>query len=180
MPKGKVGVFATSLIMTEDHSHEMFHNVTYKVFNQVVPWPFRVLALKDTGTALLDPAHTHAREEFTPTRLEDAFGNDCDRDGFPWMEKYKKGEMTWVPPSRMIYLDHGYFLHKGRKTGEPTLVGKMANYSRLYYYGCGIVQKKSPHWKGSFEVVNGTFDRLKQKYPDVEFRAASSLFLHET
>jgi len=27
-PAGKIGVFATSIIMTEDHSHEMFHNVT--------------------------------------------------------------------------------------------------------------------------------------------------------
>jgi len=92
VPEGKVGVFATALFMTEDHSHEMFHNVTYKVFNQVVPWPFRKLALRDIGIALLDPAHTHARKEFTPTHLEDAFGNDKDCDGFPWMEKYKRGE----------------------------------------------------------------------------------------
>jgi protoheme ferro-lyase len=179
VPKGKVGVFATCLIMTEDHSHEMFHNVTYKVFNQVVPWPFRKFALVDNGVALLDPAHTHAREEFTPHHLEDAFGNDKDRDGFPWMEKYKRGELTWVPPSKMLYLDHGYFRYKGRKSGEPTLIGKMANYSRLYYYGSGIVQKKSPHWKGSFEIINGAFDRLKQKYPAVEFRATSSLFLYD-
>jgi protoheme ferro-lyase len=164
--------------MTEDHSHEMFYNVTYKVFNQVVPWPFRILALKDNGVALLDPAHTHAREEFTPTHLEDAFGNDCDRDGFPWMEKYRKGEIKWVPPSKMLYLDHGYFLYKGHPGGEPTIVGKMSNYSRLYYYGCGIVQKKSPHWKGCFEIINSAFDRLKQKYADVEFRASSSIFHH--
>lgn len=179
VPAGKTGVFGTSLIMTEDHDHEMFHNITFKVFNQVVPWPFRNLALRDTGIALLDPSHTHARKEFTPTHLEDAFGNDKDRDGFPWMEKYEQGELSWVPPSKMLYLDHGYFLYKARQSGEPTLIGKMANYSRLYYYGCGIVQKKSPHWKGSWEIINGAFERLKQQYPDIEFRAASSVFLHD-
>lgn len=178
-PVGKVGVFATSFIMTEEHSHEMFHNITYKVFKQVIPWPFRVLAFKDNGVALLDPAHVHARVEFTPTHLVDPFGNDRDVDGFPWIEKYKRGEITWVPPSKMIYLDHGYFLYKGRTSGEPTIVGKMAGHSRLYYYGKGIVQKKVPQWKGSFEIINKTFDRLKDKYPDAEFRAETSIFYYE-
>jgi len=180
VPEGKIGVFATSLIMPEEHDHSFWYNIAHKVFSQVVPWPFRVFALQDNGVALLDPAHTHAREEFTPTHLVDPFGNDRDRDGFPWMEKYKRGEITWVPPSRMIYLDHGYFLYNGHKSGEPTIVGKMANYSRLYYYDKGLVQKKLPHWEGSFKIINGAFERLKEKYPDVEFRAESSLFHYES
>jgi protoheme ferro-lyase len=179
-PEGKVGVFATSLIMTEEHDHPFWYNIAYKVFTQVIPWPFRLFAFQDNGVALMDPAHTHAQKEFTPTRLVDPFGRERDSDGFPWMDKYKKGELTWVPPSRMIYLDHGYFLYKGRKSGEPTIVGKMASYSRLYYYGCGIVQKKCPHWKGSFEIIDGAFDRLKQKYPDVEFLAETALFHYES
>lgn len=179
VPEGKIGVFTTKLIMTEKHSHALFHNICYKIFSQVVPWPFRILAFKDKGVALLDPAHVHAREEFSPTHLEDPFGNDRDLDGIPWMEKHKAGEISWVPPSKMIYLDHGYFLYKGRHSGEPTTAGKMANKSRLYYYDHGIVQKKIPHWKGSFAIINGAFDRLKQKYSDVEFRASTSLFPHE-
>ena len=180
LPEGKVGLFATSLIMPEEHDHSFWYNIAYKVFSQVVPWPFRIFAFQDNGVALLDPAHIHAREEFTPTHLVDPYGNDRDRDGFPWMEKYKRGEITWVPPSRMIYLDHGYFLYKGHKSGEPTIVGKMANYSRLYYYGKGIVQKNCPHWKGSFKIIDGAFERLKKKYPDVEFRAETSLFHYES
>ncbi len=96
------------------------------------------------------------------------------------MEKYKKGEITWVPPSKMIYLDHGYFLYKGHPSGEPTTSGKMNNKSRLYYYDRGIVQKKIPHWEGTFNIINGAFDRLKVTYPDVEFRASSSILHYET
>ena len=53
VPVGKVGVFATSLIMPENHIHEFWHNIAYKIFNQVVPWPFRLLAFKDRGVALM-------------------------------------------------------------------------------------------------------------------------------
>ncbi len=176
VPKGKVGVFVTSLIMTEEHVHEFWYNVAYKIFNAVVPWPFRLLAFKDNGIALFDPAHIHAREEFTPTRLVDPFGNDCDHDGFPYIEKYKEGKVSWTPPSKFIYLDPGYFLYKGRKGGDPTIVGKMANYSRHYYYSKGIVQKKCPHWQGSFQLINGAFEKLAQKYPGLEYRVESSLF----
>ena len=33
-PVGKVGVFSTSLILPEDHSHVFWHNIPYKIFNQ--------------------------------------------------------------------------------------------------------------------------------------------------
>lgn len=68
-PEGKIGVFATALIMPTNHNHAFFHNIIHKVFKAVVPWPFNVLALKDNGVALLDPAHVHARKEFTPAHL---------------------------------------------------------------------------------------------------------------
>jgi protoheme ferro-lyase len=179
VPVGKVGVFATGLIMTTDHSHALFHNYIKKVFKVVVPWPFNILALKDKGVALLDPAHVHARKEFVPTHLEDPFGNDRDLDGTPYIERYKNGEVVWVPPSSRIYLDHGYFLYKGRPCGEPSLCGKVSNKSRLYYYGSGTVQHKLPHWEESFKVINAAFDRIRQKYDNIEFRSETSMFYHE-
>ncbi len=175
VPVGKVGVLSTSLIMPENHKHEWWHNIVYKIFKQVIPWPFRLLAFKDKGVALLDPDHTHAREDFTPTRLVDAHGRDKDFNGFPYMALHKAGKITWVPPSKMIYLDHGYFLYDAHPSGEPTVVGKMANYARLFYYDRAIVQKKIPHWQGSFEMIDGAFERLKQKYPDLMVRAESSV-----
>ena len=103
-PKGKVGVFATALIMPEEHIHKFWHNIAYKIFNQVVPWPFRLLAFKDKGVALMDPSHLHAREEFVPTRLVDAHGNDHTPDGrFPYIEKYKEGTLV-MGTSFQVYL----------------------------------------------------------------------------
>jgi protoheme ferro-lyase len=179
VPEGKVGIFATALIMPTHHSHAFFHNIVYKIFKVVVPWPFSVLAVRDQGVALLDPAHVHAREEFTPTHLEDAFGNDRDLDGTPYIELHKQGKVAWVPPSSRIYLDHGYFLYKGRLTGEASLCGKLGNKSRLYYYGSGVVQKKLPHWEESFKIINSAFDKIKQKYGNVECQAESNLFYYD-
>jgi len=179
IPEGKVGIFAIGFIMTTNHNHALFHNYINKVFKVVVPWPFNILALKDRGVALLDPAHVHARKEFVPTHLEDPFGNDRDLDGTPYMEKYKQGEVVWVPPSSRIYLDHGYFLYKGHPCGEASLCGKVANKSRLYYYGSGILQKKLPHWEESFKIINATFDQIRQKYTNIELRSESSMFYHE-
>jgi len=178
-PAGKTGIFVTGLIMPENHSHAFFHNIVRKIFKVIVPWPFNLLAVKDRGVALLDPAHVHAREEFIPTHLEDPFGNDRDLDGTPYVEKYRQGQVVWVPPSSRIYLDHGYFLYKGRLCGEPSLCGKVANKSRLYYYGHGTKQRKLPHWQETFKVINAAFDRLKQKYPDIECRAETNMFYHD-
>ena len=179
LPEGKVGVFVTGLIMPTEHNHAFFHNIVYKILNVVIPWPINILSLKDRGIALLDPAHVHAREEFVPTHLEDPFGNDRDLDGIPFIEKYKRGEVSWVPPSSRIYLDHGYFLYKGHPSGEASLCGKSANKSRLYYYGSGIVQKKLPHWEESFKIINAAFERIKQKDNTIECRAENSLYYYE-
>jgi len=179
VPEGKVGIFATALIMPTHHSHTFFHNIVYKIFKIVVPWPFNILAVKDRGVALLDPAHVHAREEFVPTHLEDAFGNDRDLDGTPYMERYKQGQVAWVPPSSRIYLDHGYFLYKGRLGGEASLCGKLGNKSRLYYYGSGTLQRKLPHWEESFKIINTAFERITQKYKNVECRAETNIFYYE-
>ena len=113
-PAGKVGVFVTTLIMPEELSYPFFYNVTFKIFNTIVPWPFRNFVQKDSGVALLDPVKYHEHHEFQPTKLVDPFGNDRDLDGTPYVEKYKQGRVKWMPPSNMIYLDHGYFLYTGR------------------------------------------------------------------
>src|SRR3990172_12478397 len=83
-PVGKVGIFATALILPPTHNHWFFHNIVRKIFKVVIPWPFNVLATKDRGVALLDPHNVHARKPFVPTHLEDAFGNDRDYDGEPY------------------------------------------------------------------------------------------------
>ena len=117
VPEGKVGIFVTGLIMPEKMDYPFFYNITLKIFNAIIPWPFRLFSKLDKGVALLDAVKYHEHEEFKPTRLVDQYGNDSDIDGEPFIEKYKKGEVVWQPPSKRIYLDHGYFLYTGHKAG---------------------------------------------------------------
>lgn len=178
-PVGKVGIFVSGLIMPENYNHWFFHNIVKKIFKTVIPWPFNVLATKDRGVALLDPTHYYSREEFKPNKLEDSFGNDRDNDGIPYIEKYKNGEVIWMPPSKQIYLDHGYFLYAGHPGGEPSIAGKVCNKARIHYYNTGIVQKKLPHWQESFKVINAAFEQIRQKYNNLEFRAETNLFYYD-
>jgi len=178
VPVGKVGIFVTGLIMPEKMDHVFFYNITRKIFNTIIPWPFRKFSKLDKGVALLDPVKYHEHHEFTPTRLVDPFGSDRDLDGEPYIEKYRKGQVVWVPPSRRIYLDHGYFLYSGRKGGMPSLSGKTINKARIWYYTEGIRQHKLPHRQGTFAVIDGALEKIKQKYPDALCRAESSLYYH--
>ena len=179
VPVGKVGVFVTALIMPPHHDPVFFYNITKKIFKTIIPWPFRIFAQQDNGIALFDPINYYEFEEFTPTKLEDPYGNDHYLDGEPYIEKYKRGEVVWVPPSRMIHRDSGYFLYKGHKGGMPSLTGKSINRSRIWYYDKGLIQKKLPHWEGTFQVINGAFAKIEEHYGNIKWRAASSLYYHD-
>jgi len=178
VPEGKVGIFVTGLIMPETHDDRFFYNITKKIFSVIIPWPFRLLAQKDKGIALLDLIRHHEEEEFMPTQLVDPFGNDCDVDGEPYIEKYKKGQVKWVPPSKQIYLDHGYFIYSERKGGMPSLAGKTINRSRLWYYG-GLKQGKLPHWTESMKITKSVFAKLKEKYGNIACCVENSLHYYE-
>jgi len=179
VPDGKVGVFVTGLIMTEDMDDSFFYNITKKIFNAIIPWPFREFSKMDKGVALLDPVRYHEHEEFTPTNLVDPFGSDKDLDGEPYIEKYKQGQVEWKPPSKRIYLDHGYFLYTGRKGGIPSLSGKTINKARIWYYREGIKEGTLPHWKESFKVIDTALEKLRGKYQNIECRAETSLHYYD-
>ena len=181
VPVGKVGVFVPSLIVppTYKQGREFFYNVTFKIFNTIIPWPYRLFSYMDKGVALVDPEKYHEHHEFTPTKLVDETGSELDEDGEPYIEKYRKGLVKWAPPSKRIYLDMGYFLYAGRKAGYPTLTDKTLVKARWWYYDKGIKQKKLPHWQTSFDVLYAVRDKLREKYGDIEFRAVSSV-LYDT
>ncbi len=180
VPEGKTGVFVISLITPEEHNHSFYYNIFHKVMGTIIPWPFRKFALQDKGIALMDPDHVYAKEEFVPEKLEDAFGNERDRDGVPYIEKYRQGLVHWQPPSKRIWLDPGYFLYTARKGGEPSLCGKTACKSKIHYHGSGNVQKKFPHWQESFKIINAVFERLDKEYDNIEFRAEANQFYYES
>ena len=54
-PVGKVGIFVTGLVAPPEHSSVFYYNVVNKVFNTLIPWPFRIFAKADKGVVLLDP-----------------------------------------------------------------------------------------------------------------------------
>jgi len=178
VPVGKVGIFATALIMPENHSHAFFHNIVHKIFKVIVPWPFRVLALKDNGVALLDPHHVHAREKFEPTSLEDAFGNDRDLDGTPYIERYKQ---VRLPGCRLL---HAYILimvtsfTKAANAENHPLPARWLT-SRVLLLRAWNRAEKAAHWVESFKIINGAFERIQQKYKNVECRSETNMFLHE-
>jgi hypothetical protein len=178
VPVGKTGVFVSGLVVPaayDEKGRDFFYNMTYKIFDNIIPWPFRLFSYMDKGVALLDLVKYYEHKEFIPTQLVDETGSDTDNDGVPYINRYKNGEVEWVPPSKRIHLDHGYFLYKGRKAGYPSLTDKTLVKARLWYYGA-IKQKKMPHWEGSFDVIDAVFNKVKEKYKDVEVRAECSLF----
>ncbi len=181
VPKGKVGIFVPGLVVPEtyDDARKFFYNITFKIYKTIIPWPFRLFSYMDKGVALLDPEKFHEHHEFIPTKLVDETGSDKDVDGVPYIEKYKNGEVEWVDPSKRIHLDLGYFLYTGRKAGYPTLTDKTLVKASVWYYDKGIKQKKIPHWQGTFDVVNGALNKIKEKYGDVEVAGECSLFYEE-
>ena len=179
VPEGKVGIFVTALIMPPKHDNIFWYNITHKIFKTIIPWPFRIFAKQDTGIALIDPTKYYEFEEFTPTVLEDHNGSECFLDGEPYINKYRQGEVVWVPPSRMIHKDCGFFVYKTHKGGMPTRTGKSINKSRVWYYDKGIKQKTIPHWEGSFRVINETLKKIEEQYGGIEWRASSSLYYQD-
>ena len=57
VPVGKVGIFATALIMPEKLDTVFFYNISQKVFKNIIPWPFRTRprssVLPSTSTRML-------------------------------------------------------------------------------------------------------------------------------
>jgi len=174
-PVGKVGVFVTGLFMPESFRREDFHNLALKPM-QYIPWPARNFAAADRGVVLLDPVKFYEFKEFTPTKLVDFNGSDMDIDGIKYVDKYKDGQVKWVPPNPTQHMDHGYFLYAGRKGGVPTTAGKLMTKARVYYYGAGkgFVNGKVPHEAGEWEIVSAAMDKIRAKYGDVPFRFVSA------
>lgn len=174
-PVGKVGIYISGLIMPENFRMEDFYNLALKPM-QYIPWPMRNLARADRGVLLLDTEKFYEAAPFTPTNLMDAFGNTQDVDGVSYVEKYAKGEIAWVPPSPTLYMDHGYFLYKGRMGGMPNPAQKLITKARVYYYGKGkgLVDGRLPHEAGEWAIASAAMARINALYGDIPFAFVSA------
>jgi hypothetical protein len=169
-PEGKIGVFISHLVMPEDMRAPDFHNMAMKT-KQYIPWPVNNIIDADNGVVLLDPVRFYEFEEFTPERLVDPQGNDVDVDSIPYAEKYKSGEVVWVPPRANFHLDHGYFMLKSRKGGLPSMAAKLINKANVYYYsGRGMRGGKIPHESGNRWLTEQAMNQVRARYGNIPYR----------
>jgi protoheme ferro-lyase len=173
VPTGKVGVLVTQLIMPEDNRPADYYNIALKS-TQYIPWPFRRFAVADRGVVLLDERKFYEFTEFKPARLVDLHGSERDVDGIRYIDKYRRGEVRWVPPDPRQHLDHGYFLLTTRKQGIPTISAKLMTKARVFYYGHGFVNHKLPHESGMKLIAHEAMARVRAKYGDIPYEIATS------
>ena len=178
VPEGKVGVFVTGLIIPETPDPVFFYNIQQKSPRTSFPghsgflqaWTRASPCLIRSGTASLrnlPQAAGECRGRRPGYRRRALYG------------EYRRGEVVWQPPAKMLHKDTSYFVYTKRKGGMPSLAGKMIGKARLWYYDRGIVQKKIPHWKGTFDVINKAMAGIDKKYPGVMWRAECGMYFYE-
>jgi hypothetical protein len=174
-PVGKTAVFLIGLSTTEEFDPTWWYNIYQHIAHTRIPWPIRNMAMADRGISLMDPVNYYGTEKFEPTRLVDRFGNDKDMDATPYIEKYRRGLVEWVPPSESIHLDTGSWIYPGRQDGVPSAAGKRINVAKYWYYGKGIIGGKMPADYQSRRIYDIAFGKLEAKYPEVPYAIADTM-----
>ena len=171
-PEGRVGVLVSHLIMPEEFREEDFEFLAMKS-TQYMPWPMpRAIVGNDGGTVLLDSEKFYETESFTPTDLVDGRGERVATDGEPYMAKFDRGEIEWVPPRPTRHLDHGYFILPSQKAGMSTMSSKLVTKAANYYYqpGKGFSDGKVPHEAGNWAIASEGIRRIQEKYGEFPWR----------
>jgi hypothetical protein len=161
--EGRVGVAVVALAMPERYDPVFFENFLDKLFTTAIPWPINFFAGADAGIALIDPNNPMADKRFEPTQLRDVWGRDADVDGVPWIQKYKKGQVRFVPPSGMTAHDYGFFLYPERKGGMRTITAKLLLKARYTMYA-RLPDGYLPHYSQTFAMAQSTVDTLKARH----------------
>ena len=172
-PEGKVAILVTELLMPEDYRPADYYTIALKSL-QYIPWPVRNFVDADRGVVLLDAEKFYEFVEFKPTRLLDLHGSERDVDGLRYIEKWRRGEVKWVPPDARQHMDHGYFLLTTRKGGVPTIANKLMTKARVYYYGHGFVNHKLPHESGMRAIAERSLALIQQRYGAIPWRCVTS------
>jgi protoheme ferro-lyase len=169
-PIGRIGIFVSHLVMPEDYREEDFVAMAGKSL-QYIPWPIRELVQVDQGVVLLDRHRFYEFEEFEPTDLVDHTGSSVDVDGVAYIDKYRAGEIEWMPPGSS-HLSQGAFLYTGRDAGMAKPAAKLAVKAKNYYYapGKGFHDGRVPHEEGNRYIVFQAMAKLEAKYGDIPWR----------
>ena len=131
---GRTGVVVFALIQPSRFDPVFYDAFFDKLSKTAIPWPVRLLAVRDQGVPLIDPTRPDSLEPFEPGQLVDARGRDRDRDGSLWVDKHRRGEVQWVGPSPRTEGDIGTFLYTGRKAGAPSAAERAKLKARYLYY----------------------------------------------
>jgi protoheme ferro-lyase len=161
--EGKVGVAIVALAMPEKYEPMFFENFVNKLFTEVIPWPINVFAGADAGIALLDPTNPQATERFEPKVLADIWGRTTDIDGVPWADKYRKGEIRFVKPSKTIAFDSGFFLFPKRKGGVRTATAKTLLKARYVMYA-RLPNGYLPHFSQTMALGEAALVQLRVRH----------------
>ncbi len=169
-PVGRIGIFVSHLVMPENYREEDFITYAQKSY-QYIPWPIRELVQIDKGMILLDPDRFYEFEEFQPTDLVDHDGSRVDAQGVPYIEHYRAGLVSWMPPGNQ-HLSHGAFLYAEQKSGMAPPAQKLAVKAKNYYYapGKGFHDGRVPHESGNRYIVFNAMEKLEQKYGAIPWR----------
>ncbi len=164
--RGRIGVILVGTVQPSRFRQSYWTNVTDRLVATVIPWPVNLFAKGDQGVVLTDPGQAYAPNKFVPNALFDVEGKASDRDGTAWMERYKAGQIIWVPPSATMAKDGGYFLYTGRKQGMPTLTAKISAKARYLYYG-QLEQNYLPQADQTEALAARALQELKVRHPDL-------------
>ncbi len=132
--RGRTGVLVVALLQPATFETAFTENFLDKLLEVAVPWPINRLAARDRGVALIDPARPDATAPFEPGELMAFDGRTVDWDGIPFVEKYRRGLVDWVPPSKTTAGDIGTFLYRGRHGGVSDLAQRAMLKARALYY----------------------------------------------
>jgi hypothetical protein len=158
--EGRVGVLVVALIQPEQFDTAFYANFIDKLFKVAVPWPINLLAARDNGVALIDPGSPDQRAEFPPRTLMAFDGRTVDWDGEPYADKYRRGLIEWVPPSKSIAGDIGTFRYAGRSGGAPGAAQRAMLKARAIYYA-RLPEGRLPQKAQTLAMVEAAFAQLK-------------------
>ena len=161
--RGRVGVAVVALTMPEQYEPMFFENFLDKIFTEVIPFPINILAGADNGIVLMDPSNPRATRRFAPKVLADIWGRTTDLDGIAWAEKYRRGEIRFVPPSASTAHDHGFFLFPKRKGGVRTATAKTMLKARYIMYA-QLPNGYLPHFSQTKTMAEATLSTLRARH----------------
>jgi hypothetical protein len=169
--EGRVGVVAVALLQPAGFDTPFYDNFIRKLLDTAIPWPINQLAGRDNGVALIDPTRPDEQQAFSPTRLINFAGRAEDWDGVPFVEKWKRGQVDFVPPSATVAGDIGTFRYGGRAGGAPGPAQRAMLKARAIYYP-RLPMGYLPQRDQTLAMAEYAFQRLRE-HPSV---AATAVF----